>query len=326
MLRTTAILALLILSSSAPGFLLAAPGPGETEVHRVELEGGLRLALHRFPTPARTGGPTRPAVLILHGSTFPTRLSSAYRFADGSSWMGQLAAAGWDVWGLDFLGYGQSDRYPQMLTEIREGHPLGRAEEAAAQVLAAVRYIEAQEVPRLSLIAHSWGTVVAGRFVEEHGDRVDRLVLFGAIAQRSGDPSPLPAEASAEVTGQQQLDRFRGQVPPGEPMVLEEPELATWAPAYLATDPRSGERQPPAVRVPNGPSADVAEAWSGHLPYDPSRIRVPTLLIRGEWDPVTTAADTEWLFSALTAVPEKRSVVIGRGTHLLQLEKGRLQL
>src|SRR6476661_6252992 len=68
-----------------------------------------RVALHRLHNSTSPRG----AVLILHGGTIPTMLSSGYKL-EGRSWMDDLVARGFDVWGLDFLNYGESDREPAM--------------------------------------------------------------------------------------------------------------------------------------------------------------------------------------------------------------------
>jgi pimeloyl-ACP methyl ester carboxylesterase len=80
------------------------------------------------------------------------------------------------------------------------------------------------------------------------------------------------------------------------------------------------------VKVPSGPFADIAAAWSGSLPYDPSRIVAPVLLVRGEWDSVSNAEDISWLFRALTNASEKEAVTLDRGTHVMHLESGRTRL
>ncbi|HZS61098.1 MAG TPA: ABC transporter substrate-binding protein, partial [Gemmatimonadaceae bacterium] len=83
---------------------------------------------------------------------------------------------------------------------------------------------------------------------------------------------------------------------------------------------------PPSVEVPSGPIADINDAWSGHFQYDPSTIRVPVLIVRGEWDSVTRDADVRWLYDALNHAPIKREVTIDHGTHVMHLESSRYQL
>jgi pimeloyl-ACP methyl ester carboxylesterase len=77
------------------------PGP-----HR-----GLSLFLRYLP--GRERASLGKTVLYVHGGTFPSALSIAHRF-DGHSWRDSLCDAGFDVWGLDFPGFGLSDPYPEM--------------------------------------------------------------------------------------------------------------------------------------------------------------------------------------------------------------------
>jgi pimeloyl-ACP methyl ester carboxylesterase len=142
--------------------------------------GGMQLFLRRL-SPAQPA-PKDRIVLYVHGGTFPSALSIAHRF-DGDSWRDALCAAGFDVWAFDCYGFGASDRYPEMNEPATKNPSLCRAPEAAEQTAAAVRFIlDQQAVPRLSIIAHSWGSIPAGRFAGEHPALVDRLVLFGPVA------------------------------------------------------------------------------------------------------------------------------------------------
>src|ERR1700709_2643123 len=100
---------------------------------------GLSLFL-RFLPATRSGAKPRRAVLYVHGATFPSALSIAHRF-DGRSWRDALCDAGFDVWGLDFHGFGHSDRYPEMDRPAADNPPLCVAEDAAQQLEAAVRFI-----------------------------------------------------------------------------------------------------------------------------------------------------------------------------------------
>jgi pimeloyl-ACP methyl ester carboxylesterase len=161
---------------------MAAEVQAEPELERLLIAAsgvrrdGLELAL--LHQPAARHAPLRGAVLYVHGATFPAALAVGFRF-DGFSWMNDLAAAGFEVWGLDFLGYGASSRYPEMAADPSANPPLGRAGAAAEQVAAGVREILARtNRTRLRLIAHSWGTQPTALFASRHPEQVDRLVLF----------------------------------------------------------------------------------------------------------------------------------------------------
>ncbi|GGF30870.1 alpha/beta hydrolase [Aliidongia dinghuensis] len=291
---------------------------------------GLSLFLrHLSPTRPvdRALGTAPRVVLYVHGGTFPSALSIAHRF-DGRSWRDELAAAGYDVWGLDFHGFGRlSDPYPEFALPAESVAPLGRADAASRQLEAAVRYISAHHhIPRISLIAHSWGTIVAGRFAGRCPDLVDRLVLFGPIARRepSGERIRLPGWRLISL--EDQRTRFTETVPPGEAPVLLRRHFDEWGERYLDVDPESRTREPAAVKVPGGAFQDIYDAWAGELAYDPGLIEAPVAIIRGEWDNLSTDEDARWLFDALSASPVRRDIKISRATHLMHLEVGRLAL
>jgi pimeloyl-ACP methyl ester carboxylesterase len=182
--------------------------------------------------------------------------------------------------------------------------------------------------PPVSLLAHSWGTIVAGRFAGANPNLVERLALFGPIARREGPPGAEQANGPAwrVITVDDQHARFVEDVPPSEPQVLARPHFEDWAARYLDSDKQSRGRDPAGVKIPTGPFLEIARAWQGDLAYDPGLVRAPTAIFRGEWDSLVTDADARWLWDALKRSPVKRDVKIGRGTHLMHLERMRLAL
>jgi pimeloyl-ACP methyl ester carboxylesterase len=287
---------------------------------------GLSLFLRHLP-PASDITSNGAVVLYVHGGTFPSALSIAHRFG-GTSWRDELSVAGYDVWGLDFHGFGCfSDPYPEMVDPAERHPPLGRAEEVSRQLESAVRFIcTHQGVPRLSLVAHSWGTIVSGHFAGRCPEFIDRLVFFGAIARRdrSGDPVRLPGWRLISI--KDQWDRFVADLPAGEPPVLLRRHFDKWGEAYLDVDPESRTRSPAAVKTPSGAFQDIFDSWSGELAYDPGLIRAPVAIIRGEWDSMCSDEDAKWLFARLRGSPVRRDVKIARATHLMHLEENRRAL
>lgn len=281
---------------------------------------GLSLFLRYLPAKG-TNARVRP-VLYVHGATFPSGLSIAHRF-DGYSWRDALCEAGFDVWGFDFLGYGYSDRYPQMHQPPDANAPLCRTGEACAQLEAIVRFIlQHHSVQSLSIISHSWGALPTCRVAGEHPTQIDRLVLFAPIARRRPRryEQPPPAPAWRNVTLEEQWARFVEDVPSHEPPVLSRRHFAEWGERYLDTDPDSRTRDPAGVKIPTGPVNDILHAWHGDYPCDPAQVQAPVAIIRGEWDGLIPDEDARWLFDALSSSPEKRDVKISRGTHLMHLE------
>jgi pimeloyl-ACP methyl ester carboxylesterase len=292
--------------------------PRETHYRIPSPHPGLHLFLRHLSPPE--GISARGVVLYVHGGTFSSALSIAHRF-DGRSWRDALCDAGFHVWGLDFHGFGHfSDTYPDSDPHT----PLGRTADASRQLEQAVRFIVAHHgVARLSLVAHSWGTMVSGHLAGRCPDLIDRMVFFGAIAQRpaTADAPKLPAWRL--ITLQDQWDRFTADVPQGEAPVLSKRHFDEWGEAYLDSDPESRTRQPPAVKTPSGAFQDIFDAWAGTLSYDPGLIQAPVKIIRGEWDGMCTDADAAWL---LKAIPTAHDMKIPRATHLMLLEENRYAL
>ena len=266
-----------------------------------------------------------PAVVYVCGATFASEQAVGFRF-DGRSWADELAAAGYEVWGFDFAGYGRSDRYPEMDGPPATGPPLGRASVAAVQLERVVRFIcDQRGGGRVSLLAHSWGTMPAAILASDSPESIERLVFFAPIAQRAGSARADGGSVGAwyPLSVEAQCQRFVEDVPAGHAVVLHDRDFSRWANGYLDSDPQPTATGTPTVRTPAGPAVDILAAWVGKLPYDPSRIRVPLCVIRGEWDSLCTDADARWLWDALVCSPFKRDVKLSKGTHLMHLQEGR---
>ena len=76
----------------------------------------------------RPSSASRGDVLYAHGSTFGASLSIFFAL-DGRSWADALNDEGFTAWGVDFAGYGHSDRYFDDC-----GRAAGRLEEVVPQL------------------------------------------------------------------------------------------------------------------------------------------------------------------------------------------------
>lgn len=288
----------------------------DPELHFITRADGARLALFR-QAPSR---PNRRAVLIVHGATFPTSLSAAYRI-DGRSWFDELCDAGFEAWGLDFQGYGASGDFPAM----SGSSPPGAALDAAGQLATAIDFIRQRSSGTpLSLIAHSWGTVPAGVFLSRSPGSVERAVFYGPVVAAEGEAQDARKDVPAfiDVSCDAQWAAFSAGVPQGIEPPFGRAEFERWAARYLDAGAR---RASDAVRVPAGPMIDIERARGGTLPYEPAKIETPLLIVRGTWDAVTTEADSIRLLSQVRSSTRQLSWIHG-GTHRLHLEKPRFEL
>ena len=249
---------------------------------------------------------------------------------EGYSWMDYIAARGWDVFLVDLRGYGRSSRPPEMRVPADSNPPIVTTDVALRDFGAAVEFIRGRRgVQRIAIMGWSWGTVTVGAYAARNPDKVSGLVQYAPswLRERTQtDERPLGAyntwtveEALASLQTGVSEDK-RGDLMP-------KAWFAAWKAAALATDPEGALRNPPVVRSPNGAAHDRIVYWGAGKPYyDPGEVAVPTLLVRGEWDGLSPRARGGEVFSRLTRAPQKRFVEIGGGTHLLMLEKNRLQL
>ena len=99
-----------------------------------------------------------------------------------------------------------------------------------------------------------------------------------------------------------------------------------WADATFATDAVGARQTPPVLRAPKGVAADYRAYWmSGKPLYQPSDITVPTLLSDAEWDADLPTYMAAAYFAELKHAPHKRWVQLGEGTHMVMVEKNRMQ-
>jgi pimeloyl-ACP methyl ester carboxylesterase len=285
-------------------------------------------SLARF-TPAKT-------VLFVHGATYPSETAFDLPLA-GQSWMDYIARAGYDVWLVDVRGYGRSTRPAAMDQPPQANAPFATTEEAVRDVGAAVDHILAKRgIAKLNLIGWSWGTVTMSWYTTRNNAKVEKLVLYAPLWIRQtaslvqAGPGPTPAYRTVSMAAAR--DRWLTGVAPEKRGDLIPPGwFEAWADATSKSDPGGMARTPPVLRAPNGVVADSLRYWAAppgqqKMPYDAADIRVPTLLVKAEWDADTPAYMAQTLFPRLVNAPYKRYVEIGEGTHTVVMEKNRMSL
>lgn len=284
----------------------------------------LNLSILHLP-PARRSAGKRTPVLFIHGATFPAALAFGFRM-NGKSWMDVLAAEGYDVYALDFLGYGASDRYRQMSETAENQKPLGTAKEVTADVDRAVDFILARTgATKIDLIGHSWGATVCARYAESNADKIEKLVLFAPFVERKGETEAeeKPNFAYSCLAPQERINQFKSGA---KTTVLETDVLKFWADDWIKSDAGAQKTDATKVCYPSGWQSDLFETYSGAANYNPAKITNRVLLIRGEWDENPSFADAEKLYKNLTNARAKRYVVIDKSTHVAHLEQNRFAL
>ena len=269
-------------------------------------------------------------LLYVHGATYPASTAFDLPLA-GLSMMDYLAGLGFDVYLVDLPGYGLSSRPKQMDEPAADNPPFMRTADAAKAVGVAVDFIlKRRGVEKLDLMGWSWGTSTMGLYTTTHNDKVNRLVLYAPqwlakAPPNLGTSGPLGAYRS--VTRDSAKDRWlKGVAEDKRADLIPAGWFEQWADATWATDRKGAAMSPPVLRAPNGVVADSQEYWLAGKPlYDPSAIRVPTLIIHAEWDADLPSYQAQEYFTKLTNAPYKRFVELGEGTHTVIMEKNRMQ-
>jgi pimeloyl-ACP methyl ester carboxylesterase len=247
------------------------------------------------------------------------------------SWLDYHALSGFDVYFVDVRGYGRSTKPREMNEPADKNQPVVRTDIAARDLAVAVDFIlKRRNIGRLDLIGSAWGSVLAAGYAAQHPERVERLVLQSPIWLRDAPVVQVPWSLPAYrvVTREEARQRWFDGVPKEKRAdLIPCGWFDRWADRIWATDPEGGTQSPPIVRVPNGALLDDQVYWSASSSlYNPSSIAAPVLLIRGEWDRESTKHMVQNLFGLLVNARYKHSVVIPEATHLLMVEKSRLQL
>jgi pimeloyl-ACP methyl ester carboxylesterase len=300
-----------------------------TEESMIEsADAGIRLFVRNKHPAAMTQYRNEKTVLYVHGAT--QAASSTFDLEiDRESWMDHIARHGYDVYLVDLRGYGRSTRPPEFARPAEDNSPVVRSDVALRDVASAIDYIlQRRHLSGLNLVGWSWGTVLVGRYASEHKDRVHKLVLYAPVwlHDPTGPAPALGAYRTWTMTDARKI--LQAGAPESRRGDLLAPEVfAAWSAAETATDPEGARQSPPVVRTPNGIYADDRDFWTaGKAPWEPSEITAPTLVAVGDWDGITPPGRARAVFDKLVNAPQRRLVQIGEATHIVLLERNRLQL
>jgi len=274
-------------------------------------KGDVKLYLFRKRLDAPTSGDhPRPVLFLVHGSSNSGRSSFDLDVPGHGdySMMDVFAGYGFDVWTMDFEGYGRSSR-TERNSDIAEGV---RDLKAATDVV-----LRETGQTRLHFFGESSGGLRAGAFAMAYPDRVDRLML--AAFTYTGEGSPTLAERAKQVEFYRtHTRRLRDREMIRSIFTRDKPGTADPAVAEALAD----AELPFGDMVPTGTYLDM----TANLPVvDPAKVHAPVLLVRGEYDGIATEEDLVAFFRKL-ANRDKQLVVLPGMSHALGFGYNREQL
>lgn len=260
-------------------------------------KGHVTLAMYRKRLGAPSAGqPKLPVLFLVHGSSVSALPSFDLRVpgAGEYSLMDVFARWGFDVWTMDFEGYGKST-VTSGNSDIASG---------VADLSAAVQIVERETLQsKFHFMGESSGAIRAAAFAVAEPGRVDRLVLEAFTY--TGKGSPTLAKRAEQVEFYRTHNRrprdaeiIRGIFTRDKPGTSD----TRVADAMVAAEMPNGDT------VPTGTYLDM----TAHLPLvDPSRIQAPVLMVRGEYDGISTDDDLLDFFSKLLVADKQYAIIPG---------------
>ena len=263
-------------------------------------KGDVSLALYRkrLHTPV-AGGPKPPVVFLVHGSSVSAIPSFDLTVPGASEYslMNVFARYGFDVWTMDFEGYGKST-VTAGNSDIASG---------VADLKAALPVLERETgQSKFHFIGESSGAIRAAAFAVQEPARVDRLVL--AAFTYTGKGSPTLAKRGEQT----EYYRTHNRRVRDEKMILS---------IFNRDKPGTSDPRVPVAmakaEMPNGDTVPTGTYldMTANLPLvDPTKVRAPVLMVRGEFDGIATDEDLLDFFIKLP-VRDKQYVVIPGAAH-----------
>jgi len=266
-------------------------------------------------------------LLLVHGAGVPGNVSFDLDH-ENCSMMRYFARAGWDTFALDLEGYSPST-CPLVMdapSAFPESKAPGHLEVAMSDVGRGIDFIRnLRVVDKVYLLGWSLGASrTTPLYTIQHSEKVAKLVLFAPGYRSLGSVEAYRAYAD---TFDSQTKVFRNYPSVeqwywygSQEELLVPGAFEAFRSALLASDPKSGELGG-AYRAPYGL---IVELFRANPQFDASKIKVPTLVIRGALDTFGTSQDCQRLTNELGS-EMKQFVEIPAASHHVCYEKANLQ-
>jgi alpha-beta hydrolase superfamily lysophospholipase len=273
-------------------------------------KGNVSLSMFRKRLREPQVGDSLPVLFLAHGSSVSSRPTYDLHVPGHGEYslMDKFAEYGFDVWTMDFEGYGRSSRTDKN-SDIASGV---EDLKAAADVI-----LRETGQKRFHLYGESSGALRAGAFAMVRPQYVNRLVFVSLTWTGQGSPT-LTGRAALLDYYRTHNTRPRDRAMINSIFTRDKPGTSDKAVADAMADAelQFGDS------VPTGTYLDMITK----LPLvDPARLSMPVLIARGEYDGIATEDDVLNFFKNLKA-PEREFAVLPGASHAVALGINRQQL
>ena len=237
------------------------------------------------------GNPKDPAVILIHGFASSTLVWSKVFL--------RLAQEGYRVIAVDLLGYGYSAK------------PRNGEYTISGQAKLLIRLLDCLGIPKAIFVGSSYGGAIAAICALDYPDRIEKLILIGAVNNNRPLRFTLMRVFGSPVVGDVV-----------SPLLIGSRRLLRWRMkrvydrhAWVLDERRVDARHQP-LRASGTQRAIIrtVRSWDAErISREAHLIRQPTLLLWGENDPEIPLADGERLHEA---IPGSRLIVFPECGHL----------
>ena len=283
--------------------MMGSPTPrGKWSAEYWAKKGDVKLYVYRKRITAPDNEPSLPVLFLVHGSSASGRSSFDLQVPGRDySLMDHFAGMGYDVWTVDFEGYGRSDK-TESNSDIASG---------ADDLAEAMKIVEAQtRQKQVFMYGGSSGALRACLYAQRNPGRVARLMASALVYTGAGSPTLAKRREKLDeyrASPRRKIDRafIHSMFTRDKPGTSEMIAADALADAELALSDS----------VPTGTYLDMC----ANLPVvDPAKIDCPVCIIRGEYDGIAAEADLLDFFSRVPS-KDKQFVFISGLAHAATL-------
>jgi pimeloyl-ACP methyl ester carboxylesterase len=288
--------------------------------HDIVARDGTRLRLWEYGLPK-----ANEAVLFFHGAISPSRAILAPPTADRQySWLHNVGSRIQRAYALDIRGYGESDTPWEYDQPAEDNDPVVRTQQAATDAADALRYVS-DIFDTVHVVAVSWGTMYTGLLLsgthpeidDDIDDLVDSCTFVAPVYKPSWEWEPmaetmgLPTDLGAYYV----RDKATAEAGSGGGELFE----ATWQTIVESNQGIDARHH----KVPSGAQVDIRAATNGDPTFEPEDISVPSFVLRGTDDALSTRQDALTVYDGIETPGLKEYFELNESDHYIMHDEYR---